>query len=340
MPTKFKLAYTLLAGGIAALVMIMIRVFVQSTRYKLDEYPENPATDYEQAMARMALVIANEENMPELNPVCRSKVLTHGKKTERVIVFVHGMTNCPAQFNALAPLFYNQGYNVLVPRIPHNGYSDPDTRALKDLTAEQLRDHCSEMVDVARGLGEQVTYAGISAGGTMAAWVAQNRHVAKAVLIAPAFTISRGMHVPLSRFFMYLLLLMPNVMTQRFRPFTGAVGHNYHGFATRGLGQLMRLGFSVYNTAKKTRPAAQSVLLITNAGDPAVENSITYALAERWKAKGLERLDICELDASYRLIHDIIDPNQKLQQTALVYPVLLDWISRPVEVETFTSGIR
>ena len=217
---------------------------------------------------------------------------------------------------------------MLIPRMPGNGLLDPDTEALKDLTAEQLRDCCNSAVDVARGLGDHITYAGISAGGTMAAWVAQNRpDVDQAVLIAPEFTIGRGLDVAASRFSMYLTLLLPNIMTQRFRPFTGAVGHNYHGFATRGLGQTMRLGFSVYDAARTNKLAAQSVVVITNAADQAVENNITRELVERWKANGLERLDTYEFDASYQLIHDVIDPMQKEQQTALVYPILLDLVT-------------
>ena len=119
----------------------------------------------------------------------------------------------------------------------------------------------------------------------MAAWAAQNRgDVDQAVLIAPAFTIARGLGVRISRFVMYVFLVMPNLMTQRFRPFTGALGHNYHGFATRGLGQAMRLGFSVYDAARTTSPAAQSVIVVTNAADAAVENGITRELVDRWRA--------------------------------------------------------
>ena len=45
---------------------------------------------------------------------------------------------------------------------------------------------------------------------------------------------------------MHLFLSMPNIMTQRVKPFKGSPSHNYYGFASHGLGQMMRLGFSVY----------------------------------------------------------------------------------------------
>ncbi len=327
---KLDSAFTFLSGILAALIASATRVIKQSPLDELEAHSDNPAGDYEEAMARYEKIHTQEQALMGLNPVCQTKVLTHGHRVERVIILMHGMTNCPAQFAEFAALFYERGYNVLIPRMPFSGLKDPDTRALKNLTAEQLRNCSNTMVDIACGLGEHITYAGISVGGSMAAWVAQNRaDVAKAVLIAPAFTISRGMGVRMGRLAMHMFLIIPNVMTQRIRPFTGAVGHNYHGFATRGLGQMMRLGFSVYDAARARKPAAQAALVITNAADPAVENGITDKLVERWKATGLDRLEVCVLDASYHLIHDIIDPGQKEQQTALVYPILLDLITRP-----------
>ena len=289
----------------------------------------NPALDYDSAIARFAQVQAQEEADSTLNPVCYSKLLSHGRKMERAIVLMHGMTNCPQQYVELAPLFYERGYNVLIPRMPHNGLADLDTDSLKHLTAAELRDCANTMVDIARGLGDHLTYLGLSVGGTMAAWVVQYRaDVDQVVLIAPAFTYKQGLSVGRSRFMMYVFLLLPNIMTQRFRPFTGAPAHNYHGFATRGLGAMMRLGFSVFDAARTTRAAAQSVLVITNAVDPAVENSITRKLVDRWLAKGLDHCEEYQFDAKYKLIHDIIDPEQVGQQTAIVYPILMELVTR------------
>lgn len=329
---RLKQAFPLLVATAVALAVYAARRLVRTPPDELAAHTDAPITDYEQAVARFAEVLRQEKRSGPHNPVCHSKLLTHGRKMERAIILMHGMTNCPEQFARLAPLFFERGYNVLIPLMPCNGLLDPDTEALKDVTAEQLRDCSNSMIDIGRGLGEHLTFAGISAGATMAAWVAQNRSdVDQAVLIAPAFTIARGLRVRPSRLVMHLLLTMPNVMTQRFRPFTGAVGHNYRGFATRGLGQVMRLGFSVYDAARTRKPAVQSVVVITNAADPAVGNSITRELLDRWRAGGLERAEICEFDASHHLIHDVIDPRQEQEQTALVYPILLNLIAPPVE---------
>jgi pimeloyl-ACP methyl ester carboxylesterase len=318
------------AGALLAAAWAATRVVNHVSTGKLDSYTNDPIRDYDSALARFAQVQAGEEKADQaINPVCHSKLLAHGHKVERAIVLMHGMTNCPRQFVELAPLFFERGYNVLIPRMPHSGLANLDTDALKYVTATELRDCSNTFVDIARGLGDHVTYVGISVGGLMGAWVAQYRaDVNKAVMIAPAFTFSRGLDVGLSRFAMHLFLLLPNIMTRRFRPFKGGPPHNYHGFATRGLGQMMRLGFYVYDAARTIKPAAQSVLVITNAADPAVENSITRRLVGRWRADGYDHVETYEFDAKYQLIHDVIDPTQPHQQTALVYPVLLDLITR------------
>ena len=58
----------------------------------------DPAEDYEAAMARLVQMDARERADETLNPVCRSAILTHGSKVERVIILMHGMTNCPSSF--------------------------------------------------------------------------------------------------------------------------------------------------------------------------------------------------------------------------------------------------
>ncbi len=316
-------------GTALALTWLVLKTTNRSSVDALASYSIDPAIDYETAMARFVQVQAQEKAEGKLNPVCCSKVLTHGSKTERVIILMHGMTNCPQQFVELAPLFYEQGYNVLIPRMPHNGLADPDTDDLRYLKSTELRDCCNTMVDIAHGLGDHITYLGLSVGGLMAVWVAQYREdVDKAVIIAPSFTISPHLGVGLSKVIMRLFLSLPNIMTQRVQPFKDGPDHNYLGFATRGLGEMMRFGFSVYDASKKRSAEAQSVLVITNAADAAVNNKIPLEVAKNWQASGLKQLETYQFDAKYRLIHDVIDPGQKQQNIAVTYPILLDLLSR------------
>jgi len=321
----FKVA--LGAGAALTLTWLALKASNSSSVDDLALHASDPAIDYETAMARFAQIQAQEEAQGNLNTVCCSKILTHGRKTERVIILMHGMTNCPQQFVELAPIFFEQGYNVLIPRMPHNGLADPDTDDLRYLKSVELRDNCNSTIDIARGLGDHITYLGLSVGGLMAAWVAQYRNdVDRAVVIAPSFTISPHLGVIPSRIIMRLFLTLPNIMTQRIQPFKDGPDHNYLGFATRGLGEMMRFGFSIYDSSKKKSAAAQSVLVITNAADAAVNNKITLNVAKNWQTNGLKQLETYQFDAKYKLIHDVIDPGQKQQNIAVTYPILLDLI--------------
>lgn len=287
-----------------------------------------PARDYAEAMEQLTAL--RSQDGPDVNPDCHSRLLTHGRKTERVLVLIHGMTNCPCQFSQLAPLFFERGYNVLLPRQPRDGLKDLNTRALGDLTLAELKTFAHQSIDVARGLGERVTVAGISAGGTLAAWIGQIRSDVDAVApIAPLF----GILPPLPIFnttanfaVMHALQWAPNIMTQSFQPFKDGPPQGYLGFASRGLATVMRLGQEVYRAAAMKPPRARSLLMMLNPVDPAVNNRVTRAVLDRWRKQGANAREYT-FDGARSLIHDIIDPDQRLQQCDYVYPILLDQIA-------------
>ncbi len=333
--TKLALGVTTLIAAGTITAKVAGNTFLQS----LLTPSTHQITKYDEAMEKIAQVQAFEQTQP-LQDICHTTVLTHGHKVDQVIILMHGMTSCPRQFIEFGNLLFEQGYNVLIPRMPYNGYRDRDTTDLKYLTMKDLRDCSATMVDIAHGLGEHVTYAGLSVGGTMAAWVAQYRaDVDRAILIAPAFTVDRHLGVNLSKLAMYSLYLLPNLMTQWFRDGHGSP-FGYRGFATRSLAVMMRFGFSVYGAALKQKPAVQSVLIVTNAADPSVNNAIIQQLVQRWQKRGLRYCEAYEFDASQHLPHDIIGTLNPQQHVSIVYPVLLDLITRKQNIEASEGGIH
>ena len=319
---------TLAVTGVGALGLIL---FARVCTDGLESHP-CPATSYDEAMQRFTQLQALDGD--DVNPVCQSTLLTHGHRTERSIVLIHGITNCPQQYVALAPLFYEQGYNVLIPRMPRNGLADIETDDLKHLTAEELREYADTIVDIARGLGDQVTVAGLSAGGVIAAWVAQFRDdVDKAVVMAPSLSIlpsiaTRRLNLYLKIALFKLFLRLPNIMTQGLKPFREGPTYAYIGHSTRALAQVMRLGLAVFRASTVAKPATPSVLVVLNENDAAIDGSITELLVKLWQNKGVRHLETHTFPAELNLEHDLIDPNQKMQHTDLVYPVLLDLIIR------------
>src|ERR1019366_2135927 len=71
---------------------------------------------------------------PNVNPLCRTRLYTHGHRTERALLLLHGFTNCPQQFDALGKRFHDDGWNVLIPRMfGLQGLPGPGAAALAQL---------------------------------------------------------------------------------------------------------------------------------------------------------------------------------------------------------------
>ena len=90
--------------------------------------PPDPATDYDDALRRVAAVEARDG--AAIAPECRTRLLTHGARAARAVVLLHGLTNCPEQFRALGERLYERGANVYIPRLPEHGLADRMTTAL------------------------------------------------------------------------------------------------------------------------------------------------------------------------------------------------------------------
>ena len=284
----------------------------------------DPAQDYESAIKRLEVLQA-QDGADVIGP-CITQSLTHGQKTEQVIVFFHGYTACPDQFLTLGTLFFERGYNVLIPRMPYHGLIDRLTPAHAKLKAEALVTLADQTLDMAQGLGERVNVMGLSMGGVLTSWVAQQRgDVERAMIISPALAF-QSLPYRWTRLMMWGALIRPNYFVGG-DPNAGANSpvppYLYPHFSSRALGQILRLGFSVRDQAKKVLPAAKQIIMVTNANDLMVDNRAAAELVNRWRERGAT-IRTCQFPADQQLFHDLIDPSQPSQRTDIVYPVLLD----------------
>jgi pimeloyl-ACP methyl ester carboxylesterase len=306
---------------------LAFKLLLHAANESLQSNP-HPASDYAEAISRFQKIQENEG--PELNPVCRSILLSHGQRTERAVVFFHGYTNCPEQFRKLGEIFYDMGYNVLIPRLPRHGMADRKVENLSPLKAEELRDCADTSVDITCGLGREVYVAGLSAGGTLAAWIAQNRsEVTRTVLIAPALGLTRREGARLQRGMALLLPLLPDIRTDWFSTDPRAPDHTYPGFSSRALGQLLRLSVATFAGAFDRAPRVQDVGLLTSEADDAVSDFISWQLITLWRAKGVFKFAAVDFPKKMGIEHDMIDPAQKYQQTDIVYPILISLLNAP-----------
>ena len=309
----------LIAGLVAALV------FLPVSTDGLGPNPDPTAT-YEAAMARFDADKASETT--PLNPLCSPQLLGHGSRTDKVVVLIHGVSSCPQAFVDFAPLLFERGHNVLVMRLPQNGFADRATDALGDMTAEELAEFGDTSVDIATGLGEEVVVLGISAGGTVASWAAQNRaDVDRAVLLAPFLGLS-GFGTAFNKVLMRAMLLLPDFPIWKdpaLREDFVGMPHAYQLQSTRGTGEIMRLALAVFRQAMAGAPAAGSIAVVTNDADTAVSNEVTDDLVAIWRDAGADPTTYV-FAADHGLGHELIDPLEPGADPALTYPVIIDII--------------
>ncbi len=264
---------------------------------------------------------------PGISSECRSECFTHGGRTGRVIVLLHGLTNCPAQFDSLARLAFATGANVYVPRLPHHGFADRMTPELARLRAEELCAFTDRVLDAAHGLGDSVTVMGLSIGGVMAAWAGQERaDVDRAVAIAPMIGWAGAPGPARTAALARLGGTLPNAFVwwdDQLKERLGGPRHVYPRFATRSVAACMQMGGATLARAAHRAPAARELVMITVGGDKAADNGAAAALVAAWRAHGARNVRTIEFPASLHLNHDIVDPEQVGARPAVSYPVLL-----------------
>jgi len=301
---------------------------VSSTGLDPAAFPTRPAQGYAAALARVEALQALDG--PTVRSDSGTRLWTHGKQTERAIVFYHGFTNAPPQYNLLGEQFFQAGYNVLAPRLPHHGLQDPLTTDQMNLTAEELITLTQETTDIAFGLGRRVTIAGLSCGGVMAGWAAAFRpDVFLALGMAPAANFP---FVPMwvSTGFRKAAPRLPNMFIwwdPRVKEKIQGPPHAYPRFSTRGLGQIFRMARVLYDYANVQPPQAQHIAVTTSAFDTAVSNKTIYKLIERWRKQGAT-IDTYEFPKEQKVWHDIIDPANPTGQIDVTYPVVIRMLTQ------------
>lgn len=319
---------SILLGILAGITILLVVLAFKPYSLKESFIPE-PSQSYEDALARIQSIQAEESKL-DLHPDCGTQLQSHGEKTETVIVFLHGFTSCPEQFVALGQEYYDRGYNVYIPRTPRHGFDDRRGEPLQGLTAEEMAAFAQHTADIAQGLGERVIVAGLSGGGVMATYLSQEREdVDIAAPIAPFLGIG---FIPrsLNRAFANLLLLVPDFwqwwdpVRKENNPLTPPFG--YARYPLHALLENMRLGYATEADAKRVRPGADKIIVITNANDESVNNGVVEEFEQMWKEHGEENLVTFQFEKSLGLPHDLITSTRPGARIDLVYPKLLELI--------------
>ncbi len=257
-----------------------------------------------------------------------SILLQHDVPVRRAYVLLHGLTASPPQFAAFGRLLFDRGANVLIPRLPHHGYADRLTPALRALTAEELRVFAAASVERAASLADEVVVVGFSVGGLLAAWIGQRYPVARVTAIAPFFGVAwlpGRLTSPLAR----IALVAPNRYLWWNPVLRGSLmpAHGYPRVPTHALAQAAQLGQEVLRDAARVRPAASDVQIVVNASEAAVSNATARDLARSWARSTGQRIVLHRL-RGLPASHDIIEPERNPDIVRRLYPALVDLVDR------------
>jgi len=300
----------------AVLVVALVLALIPVGTDGLGAEPD-PAGSYDVAVERFETIAASEAE-GGVRKECRSRLLTTGERAERVVVLLHGLTNCPRQMVELADELHEGGATILVLRAPDHGL-EGDVGEIGDVDAEDFRDYADEAIDIAADLGDEVTVMGLSLGGMLTAWAAEERpEVERAVVIAPALAVG-GVPGFVATGFTNLFSRLPNLKL----PSGGdALPHAYPpAIATRPTAQMFRLGRYVEDVADTDAPRGP-VSVVLNDNDKTVSNDATEKLVAAWEQAGAD-VTVIRLPKSLGLPHDVVDVAQPKQRADAVYPILV-----------------
>jgi carboxylesterase len=313
----------LLSGIVIASVYAILKPW---NLQKLISHP-HPAGTYDEALRRIN-ALREKEAAVSMNPCCTLQFMSHGRKTLRTVVLVHGYTNCPQQFHELGKRFFVRGDNVLIAPLPYHGLADRMNTEQSRLKAADMASYADEVVDIGKGLGEKVVMMGISAGAVTTAWAAQNRkEIDCAVIISPTLGFKQ-VPAPLTAVLMNLILLLPDGwswwnddLKENVQP-----SYGYPRCSKHVIAEILRMGFVVEAEASRHRASARKIVMVFNPCDKAINEKRTLRISELWKKHGAPLVSYT-FDVSLNLGHDLIDPSQPDQKVDIVYPGLIDLCS-------------
>jgi pimeloyl-ACP methyl ester carboxylesterase len=285
------------SGFITLLLALVVTIYVWPLgSSQLQAAPVKTFT-LSSAVNQASEVLKADADDPFVRPECRSSLLSHGQKTAKAIVLLHGYTACPSQFSQLAELYFRVGYNVWVPRAPDHGLTD--TSAHAQVNAAELVTYANDAMNVAVGLGDEVGVAGISGGAVLATWLAAHRPeaVQRILLLSPFYVPSRSQAPP--------AVVKPLIVLYGFRILPDHVSGQ--GFSFAALSQYLRIARS---NSEITSPSGRlkSVAVVTSANDSYIDRDKAVAVARHLADTNHLPLSAHELPAALGIGHDIVDP--------------------------------
>jgi pimeloyl-ACP methyl ester carboxylesterase len=284
-----------------------------------DQQRTNQTDRYEIAVARFAEKSKEEAGL--VHESGASRLLTHGRRTPRAYVLLHGTTNSPFQWLEFATILFELGHNVFVPRAPYHGLRSRQVRELARLTAADLQAYAHDALHTGLALGDELILVGISGGSTVAAWAALSRPDSGRTLLAMPFVGLFGLPANLSLPLQKLLGRLPNINLPN--PREPRRAWVYRGQSTRGIAAYLSLAIDVLQGTRKGNMPDGQVIIITSGSDRQVNNKSTSLLAEEWRQSGVYVAQY-EFPSDMNIAHNPADPAADPVKRELAYQKMLE----------------
>ncbi|WP_133871768.1 alpha/beta hydrolase [Paractinoplanes brasiliensis] len=276
------------AGAALVLIVLLAVGVIYAWPLGLDEGTAYPVS-FSEAQARIGRLVDADESDPEVTAECRSQALIHSGRTAKSVLMLHGYTGCPAQMSSLARRFYDQGYNVWVPRAPRQGVTDPKAHA--GLTTDELLAYASDSFDLTAGLGDEAGVVGISGGAVLATWLARHRPAARLLTLSPFYAPS-AKQAPAWQVKPMIVLYGNRLLPDRYAAGTG--------FSFFALSQYLRIARNLDGGRSTT---LKSIGLVTSEADTYIDLRRATEVAE-----SLGPITRFTLPASWGIGHNIVAP--------------------------------
>jgi pimeloyl-ACP methyl ester carboxylesterase len=237
---------------------------------------DDKRVSYKAATAAIVQEAADQaRKTPLRNPLCAPIFLFHPQPTAKVCLFFHGFTAAPYQFGPIAKVLYQAGYNVVVPLMPGHGLAGnwgPELPPPLPQDGTVYQEFARSWLKRVGVLGKTIAIGGLSGGGTLAAWLAQDQPmlISKTLLFAPYLSGSN------------LVLDMFTRMTKGYQGWIippGVTPPGYPGFMVPALRVFLEMGKQVLDRASTVKAA--SMFVISSESDRAVNNMDHRVLFER-----------------------------------------------------------
>ena len=261
-----------------------------------DFRPAAKQLDFAAASREIAVISAEEKANPAIRAECRTRALLHPERTAKAVLLLHGFTDCPQQYDELAQLYYERGYNVLVPLAPRHGRAD--RLALSDLTARELTAYAGRSMDSAAGLGDETGVVGLSGGGVLGTWLATTRadQVKHLLVLSPFYRPASGQAPAFA--------VKPIVVLFGFHVVPDFVDDD--GFSFAALSQYLRLAMATDTGAKL--PGLASIAVVTTPNDMSVDLRKAVEVPRDIAEANQRQLGVLTIPAEFGVPHNAITP--------------------------------